>query len=800
MSPIEQVYIAAGGNRHPNAADWKQGILAFGSGHNVAIWRVSQHVDHGIETLLRSHTQDVNAVRVLEQTSSSHPRIVSGSSDKTIRLWSWSGGQYREAACAAHDGSVSTISVMPSDSLIAAGSSDGCIRIWSIVGECSSGDDRQIVSQKFHLLQTINLRPRFLPLATALTRLDDGTAVLAVAGTTTLVQLHVQKDGRFEYAATLPGHEGWIRALDFTRESGAAESDILLTSASQDKYIRLWRLNKGVELPSTSAAAQDPSLGILGKSLSNKPHHIGQGSSSYTVTFEALLIGSEDWIYTAQWKRSPGGPELLTTSADNSVSIWKRQADSGYWICDTRLGEISSQKGSTTATGSAGGFWIGLWSPNGDQIVSLGRTGSWRMWGWVPALRTWETQVGISGHTKEVKSIAWAPDGSYLLSTGSDQTTRLMGPWHRDGTTTWHEVARPQIHGYDLNCVDTLGRRQFISGADEKLLRVFNMPKANAELLNKLGGLDENIEDMPEIANMPVLGLSNKAITNGDTEELNGTSESNGEEAKQKLDLPSDRPPVEDHLARHTLWPEHEKLYGHGYEISAVAASPDHKLVATACRASSIDHAVIRLYETTDWREIRPPLSGHNLTVTSLAFSPDSSMLLSVGRDRQWMVYERDSPDSSVFTMTGSNPKGHSRMILDSSWARSSKGPIFATAGRDKSVKIWHREAVGSDFVCRVTIPTSVPATAVAFCEDTPDETDLLLACGTEEGEMINFRIDPRDWTVRETMSLEKSLWPAGPVNALRWRPSRNGSSATRTLAVASDDHSVRIYDVQVEG
>lgn len=46
---IESEYIAAGANRHPSAADWVclegdgggggDGLLAFGSGRNVAVWR-----------------------------------------------------------------------------------------------------------------------------------------------------------------------------------------------------------------------------------------------------------------------------------------------------------------------------------------------------------------------------------------------------------------------------------------------------------------------------------------------------------------------------------------------------------------------------------------------------------------------------------------------------------------------------------------------------------------------------------------------------------------------------------------
>jgi elongator complex protein 2 len=277
----------------------------------------------------------------------------------------------------------------------------------------------------------------------------------------------------------------------------------------------------------------------------------------------------------------------------------------------------------------------------------------------------------------------------------SDQTTRLYAEWKRGQKHSWHEFARPQIHGYDLNCIDSLGSSQFISGADEKLLRVFDEPKTIARLLERLCDIKESrSEELPDAANIPVLGLSNKAIqaVNDDQLVMDGIGgaqevvDPNHVVYSSNLDL--DHPPLEDHLARHTLWPEREKLYGHGYEISAVTTSYDGGLVATACKASSIDHAVIRLFETKDWHEVKPPLVAHSLTVTSLCFSRDDRYLLSVGRDRQWTVFEQDTNEAVVYKLSSSNPKGHSRMILGAAWAPVQAGRIFATAGRDKLVSV----------------------------------------------------------------------------------------------------------------
>lgn len=45
------------------------------------------------------------------------------------------------------------------------------------------------------------------------------------------------------------------------------------------------------------------------------------------------------------------------------------------------------------------------------------------------------------------------------------------------GQETWHEISRPQIHGYDMQCLAMVGRFRFVSGADEKVLRVFQAPR-----------------------------------------------------------------------------------------------------------------------------------------------------------------------------------------------------------------------------------------------------------------------------------------------------------------------------------
>lgn len=736
----------------------------------------------GVSHLLAGHTDVVKAVKFLPKTEQGGgdgvSYLASGGDDKHLRIWKFD-GRGGSASCVqaiqAHDAAINCIATAArSDrstssqgrAVFATGGADACIKLWCF----DSGEAR--------LLQTLKTQPKFFPLCLALSELGEGGRdglVLAAAGTKDFVQVFVSKnvsEPHFELQAKLSGHEGWIRSLDFTLEN---TTDLVLASASQDKYIRLWRFHAGRELPTAAVAdGNDPTMGLsLPGTPSNKAHRLkAADDKDFSITFEALLLGHDDWIYSARWFPDPasGKLQLLSASADNTLAMWEADAASGIWTTTVRLGEISREKGATTATGSTGGFWTGLWSPDGRSVVCLGRTGSWRRWDYSKDQDRWMPNIGISGHTRSVTGIAWSNNGEYLLSTSADQTTRLHAAWLKEeggGSKTWHEWSRPQIHGYDLQCIDSIGPAQFVSGADEKLMRVFNEPKAVAKLLNRHCGIGaaQQIDALPDAANMPVLGLSNKAIDAvDDDQEVEATNPETDREAldpgstvrKSALDI--DHPPLEDSLSRHTLWPEAEKLYGHGYELSCLAASHDGRLVASACKASSLNHAVIRLFETERWTEVRPPLAAHTLTATRLRFSPDDRHLLSVGRDRQWAVFARDAEDPLQYKTLQANPKGHSRMVLDAAWAPMTDSLVFATAGRDKTIKLW-RQAPADDSTapvisCVTTIAATQPVTAVDFLPRVTDQGTLLLAAGTEDGKVFIHTIDPNELTVASSFPL----------------------------------------------
>ncbi|KAL5615627.1 hypothetical protein BROUX41_005665 [Berkeleyomyces rouxiae] len=799
-------YISTGANRHTAVADWSpDGTLAFGADVNIALWEPSGVTPRGISAMLRGHGELVKAIKFLPPPpgSSSTPHeqfMLSGSDDHSLRLWLVNCNTYRYETLQVlldHKAPIHCIAVLKSQSyskgvFLASGSADATIKVW------------KFENRHLSLVQSIETAPRYFPLALAFSALDasDDSFLLAAAGTKTFVQVFVAdasdpKTLEFSLQTTLSGHEGWIRSLEFVREvEDDPCSNLLMSSASQDKYIRIWRVHQGAQAPVKSTSDADPlrSSLLLGKSPSNKAQVVKVGSKVFTVTFEALLLGHEDWIYSAQWLSRPGQKlKLLSTSADNTLAMWEPDADSGIWISMARLGEISREKGATTATGSTGGFWTGLWGPDGKSVVCLGRTGSWRRWVYDDSTDQWNQEIGISGHVSPVTGISWARSGAYILSTSSDQTTRLHAPWKGPvGQNTWHEMARPQIHGYDLNCVDSLGDHRFVSGADEKLMRVFSQPKAVAMLLSRVTGTAAATDSMPDAANMPVLGLSNKAIDEPNSGEIEGEAP-----AGRKMALDINQPPFEDLLSRYSLWPEAEKLYGHGYEISCLANSHDGSLIASACKATSTNHAVIRLFETTKWTEIRPPLMAHSLTAARVRFSRDDAMILSVGRDRQWAVFAKDEDSAQVnFSLKQANLKGHSRMILDAAWAQCLEPRAFATASRDKKVHLWVEK--NGVFELGHSLVFDSPVTAVDFSQ-VQDSTKQILAVGTETGNisvcMLSFG---QEVEVITNTPLSPELCLSKSVLQLAWRPTDKSeiadTCASSCLSVAGEDSSLRIY------
>ena len=412
-------------------------------------------------------------------------------------------------------------------------------------------------------------------------------------------------------------------------------------------------------------------------------------------------------------------PCLLSSSMDRTILLWMEEEDtsttgsSGVWVPISRVGAAGGILGGSIGA-SFLGFVDATFSPDDDstRIVGHGYGGSVHFWtrqssnsdgsggggsleqqqqsdadgGAMEVVSVgsedesveggneekeeeeeedelmtarWVADPCITGHFRSVEDMAWEPNGEYLLTTSSDQTTRL---WTEVPVTPavcksnsnkrqghrWVEVGRPQVHGYDMTSIVCIGGQEqdgdddsgepchrFVSGADEKVLRVFDAPAsalrtiqaiknvrrspaaaaAEGSMVTETPTAQKNEAWRVERAFLPSLGLSNKATADAvDQETSKFSGPVNDDDYAQTLDTVDEgkksvelKLPSERDLGVTTLWPETRKLFGHESELVCLAAYRAEKngaslstttLVASSCKArNDVASASIRLWD-----------------------------------------------------------------------------------------------------------------------------------------------------------------------------------------------------------
>ncbi|WWD16158.1 hypothetical protein CI109_100583 [Kwoniella shandongensis] len=809
---VEPAYISIGSNRaSSSAASTSTGTLAFGAGKFVALWSTQSTSAPYIRATLPGHKGQVTSLKLLSDN-----RIVSGDAVGEVRVWKSTDGEVSwecEVSWEAHKGaSISAIGVVAGKGdgfmgdKIFTGGSDGIVRLWKI-------------GEKVEEIQKIDLKGK-LPLDLEVGYLPGSSApILALGCTDRRIQMYTLRDGLFHHSLSLEGHEDWIRCLSFTSypsaSSSSSNTDLLLASGSQDNFIRLWRVSP-VEAEAVVQEDEGKAEGLdlldeferklAGEAggnvqISTKAHVIsvqdGERSLRYNITLEALLVGHESGLTNVHWSPHTPAPILLSSASDNSLIIWAPSETStstdGIWVPEHRFGAIGGRGLS---------FYGAIWGKDGRSVMAGGWNGGWEMWAEEDGV--WEVKKGLNGHFGPVQSVTWDHRGEYLLSVASDQTSRIHAECSLPSSSksTWAEIARPQIHGYDMTDVSFITPLRFVSSADEKVARVFDAPEGFVQSLATLGVTKrEDVAEgssRPKGATVPPLGLSNRALQKapvaGDAVEKQGQNEAIISISHTLTTLPT-----EEELATSTLWPEVEKVYGHGYELVCVASSHAGDVIATASKATNAEHAVVRVVSTSNWELVGEPLSGHSLTITRICFSKDDQRILTSSRDRGWRLFGKKDSGGGYEFLAGEE-KAHARMVLDCCWAGDS-GDMFATASRDKTVKLW-RAAVadGSQWSAAATIKLTEAATAIDVISmgEANAAEQLLLAIGTESGTISIHSVSAKSDVVetRPLSTIDQSASHVDDVNRLAWRRNADGKMS---LASCSDDRSVRVFDISLD-
>lgn len=470
-----------------------------------------------------------------------------------------------------------------------------------------------------------------------------------------------------------------------------------------------------------------------------------------------------------------------------------------------------------------------------DKIFAYTYNGAFHRWDLVED--RWINRPCITGHWDEIPDLDWDPSRNYIVTTSKDQTTRVYSTCKK--LDRWCEISRPQVHGYDINCISFLRSIEdqkksseyrfaphIVSGADEKILRVFDPPYSFVKSANKYAEdklrfskdftneeVEAQIADKRSEVHSMTLGLMNKPVMpkknlRVDEEKEGGTTVedfepdvlTNQKDAVDDIieDTDNDIMLTEEFLMTRTRWPERNKLYGHAFEIYCIATTKKGDYIVTASKSKKKKYSNIFVW-TIDSLNPICQLSAHEFTIHQMEFSPDDNYLLSVSRDRQFSVFSRNSDPKEPFKLVQLQKQAHKRILWTCSWAHDSK--YFATGSREKtnSLKFWNFDGE-NQWSEHSSVNKDLPnVTAVAFF---PTEIygKLGIVVGLDSGE-ISIWTKPTELTVTEwtrQCAFPEYFNHSLTVRRIKFKETQKAEDNKYHIATCANDATTRVFKITI--
>ena len=562
-----------------------------------------EFIRYGATKWLRESGASITCIAISPNGS----RIVSGSSDNTLRLWDARSGNPIGEPLKGHSGPVSSVAFSPDGSRIVSGSEDGTLRLWdarsgnsigeplkghsgSVFSVAFSPDSSRIVSGSWddtlRLWDTRSGNPIGDPLkghsssVSSVAFSPDSSRIVSGSGDKAL-RLWDARSGD-PIGEPLRGHLSDVSSVAFSPDGSR------IVSGSKDKTLRLWDARSGKPIGDSLAGHSGP---ISSVAFSPDGSHIVSGSVDDTLRLwdarsgnpiSEPLKGHLNVVSSVAF--SPDGSRIISGSTDNTLRLW-----------DTRLGNATGEplKGDSALIMSV------AFSPDGSRIVSGSADAT---------LRLWDTRSGnpigepLRGHSDAVQSVAFSPDGSRIVSGSDDHTLRL---WDARSGNTIGEPLKGHSRGVSSVAFSPDGSR-IVSGSQDKTLRLWNA-RSGKPIGEPLKGHSR--------------GVSSVAFSPDSSHIVSGS--------------------VDDTLR---LWdassgnPIGEPLKGHLNVVSSVAFSPDGSRIVSG----SWDNT-LRLWDAHSGNPIGKPFQGQSDDVSSVAFSPDGSHIVSGSTDNTLRLWDARS-------------------------------------------------------------------------------------------------------------------------------------------------------------
>ncbi|EDR12082.1 uncharacterized protein LACBIDRAFT_314289 [Laccaria bicolor S238N-H82] len=368
--------------------------------------------------------------------------IVSGSNDKTVRVWDAQTGQSVMDPLKGHDAYVTSVRFSPDGRHIVSGSDDSTIRVW----DAQTG---QSVMDPFKGHNDTVASVAFSP---------DGRHIVSGSWDKTIRVWDAQTvafspDGRHIVSGSW---DKTVRVWDAQTGQRVMGPLRRIVSGSWDETVRVWDAQTG-------QSVMDPFKGhddyVASVAFSPDGRHIVSGSWDKTIrvwdaqTGQSVMDpfkGHDDIVTSVAF--SPDGRHIVSGSCDKTVRVW--DAQTGQRV----MGPFKGHDDTVTSV---------AFSPDGRHIVS----GSWD-----ETVRVWDAQTGqsvmdpLKGHNGRVTSVAFSPNGRHIVSGSWDETVRV---WDAQ---TGQSVMDP-LKGHNGRVTSVAfspNGRHIVSGSWDKSVRVWD--------------------------------------------------------------------------------------------------------------------------------------------------------------------------------------------------------------------------------------------------------------------------------------------------------------------------------------
>ena len=537
-------------------------------------------------------------------------RIVSGSGDKTVRLWDARTGASIGQPFKGHEGGIRSVAFSPDGERIVSGSDDKTVRLWDAktgaqIGQPFKGHEEGVSSVAFS---------------------PDGERIVSGGGDNT-VRLWDAKTGA-QIGQPFKGHK-IVMSVAFSPDGQR------IVSSGWDNMVRLWDTKTGAPIGRPFKGHESENMFGLGSvysvAFSPDGERIVSGSSDKTVRLWDVKTGAqigqpfkghEAEVMSVAF--SPDGGRIISGSSDKTVRLWDAKTDdpigqpfsdfppavwsvafspdgqsfvNSSWSRAFRLWDVKTGMPiGQPFKGHENDVFSMAFSPDGELIVS----GSWDK-----TLRLWDVKTGaqigqpFKGHEGGIRSVAFSPDGERIVSGSSDRTVRL---WE---AKTGASIGQP-FKGHEgevMSVAFSPDGERIVSGSGDGTVRLWNV-KTGSQIGQSFKGHEE--------------GVSSVAFSPDGERIVSGSWDKTLRLWDAKTRAPIGQP-----------------LRGHEKGVNSVAFSPDGQHII-----SGSSDKTLRLWEAKTRAPIGQPLRGHESDVLSVAFSPDGQRIISGSRDLTSRLWE----------------------------------------------------------------------------------------------------------------------------------------------------------------